>query len=129
MVEQVESLCAQLQLQGVMRERERTADTGIDRIDRLAASGVSTDNGRLDNRTVRACTSIAAIHRTCDDVEWKAARQRCDTADLNLERSHVFAAQDEAMALVVDRRAVLFVLCEVGIVGVLRGGVGIDVVE
>ena len=73
---------------------------------------------------------VAAVGGAGDDVVGEAAAEGADAAEVNFDdRDDVHAAEDEAMTLVVNCGTVLLVLGEVGVVGVLAGGVGIDVVE
>ena len=59
----------------------------------------------------------------------QAAGEAADAADVDIEWGDVEAAEDEAIALIVEGVAILGVTGLEWIVGVLAGGVGVDVVR
>ena len=59
----------------------------------------------------------------------QARGQRVHAAEVDLPRQDVHAAQHEALALIEDGIAVFNVAGEVGIVGILAGGVRVHVID
>lgn len=128
-IQSVECRGAQIELDAFMMKRKRATEEWIDRVNGLAEPCIAPDHGALDDRPISGAACVSAIRYTGDVVKGKSAAQRGHASGVDLERGDPGAAQNGALALVVDGGAVLLVLRKVDVIWILAGGVWIDIIQ
>jgi hypothetical protein len=128
-IENVESLGAEMELNAFGAERERALEERIETVDRAPVACVSSHHNSVDHRTIRRRASGPAIGSSGREVIRKARRQSRYPAEPDFPKRGIEAAEHEAIALVVDRIRFLLRAREIGIVGVLAGNVRIHIIH
>ena len=129
MVQDVERLRPQIDLHTFAVQRKDAAHKWIERVIRPSTACIAAHHGAVDHGTIRRCTSVTAVRRSCHQVVRQAACERADTTQAQLERRVVDATEHRTMTLVVNCVAILRMTEKVGVVRILCRGIRIDVVQ